>query len=272
MYTICSIYYDFLLGACMHQNPIGFFDSGVGGLSVLKHAIKVMPEENYIYFGDSLNAPYGTKSNEQVFNLTRAGINKLIGQNVKAIVVACNTATSIAVDELRKTTKIPIISMEPAIKPALEKTDGNVLLLATNVTLSSRRVNNLIEKYDLNNRVIKLPCPELAKKIEEAVFEKNNIDDYIFQLLNPYKNQNVTSVVLGCTHYPFVRNKIRNIIGEKVKIFDGIEGTILHLKDILIENNIKNSSTTTGTVKLESSKKEKETIELYNKLLNGGIL
>ena len=156
----------------MHQNPIGFFDSGVGGLSVLKHAIKVMPEENYIYFGDSLNAPYGTKTNEQVFNLTRAGINKLIVQNVKAIVVACNTATSIAVDELRKTTKIPIISMEPAIKPALEKTDGNVLLLATNVTLSSKRVNNLIEKYDLNNRVIKLPCPELAKKIEEAVFEQ----------------------------------------------------------------------------------------------------
>ena len=257
----------------MHkENPIGFFDSGVGGLSVLKYALKVMPEENYIYFGDSLNAPYGTKTNEQVFDLTENAVKSLVDRNVKAVVVACNTATSIAVDELRKTISVPIISMEPAIKPALEKTRGNVLLLATNVTLSSDRVNNLIEKYDQNNRVIKVPCPELAKKIEEAVFKVDAIDDYLIEILAPFKESDVTAVVLGCTHYPFIKDKILKCLNKNVEVFDGIDGTIAHLKDILIENNIKNSNSNKGTVTLESSLKEKNTIELYNKLLYGGIL
>lgn len=256
----------------MQEDPIGFFDSGVGGISVLKRAVEIMPEENYIYFGDSLNAPYGTKTKEQVFELTESAIKRLVKKNVKAIVVACNTATSIAVDELRKTTNVPIISMEPAIKPALEKTNGKILLLATNVTLSSDRVNKLIEKYDKENRVIKLPCPELAKKIEEAVFKNNNIDDYIFEILAPFKEENVTAVVLGCTHYPFVKDKIINVLDKNVVVFDGIDGTVAHLKEILIENNIKNLSKDKGTVTLESSLKENNTIELYNKLLFGGIL
>lgn len=256
----------------MQESPIGFFDSGVGGLSVLKYALKIMPEENYIYFGDSLNAPYGTKTKEQVFELTKNAINHLIGQNVKAIVVACNTATSIAVDTLRQEIDVPIISMEPAIKPALEKTEGKVLLLATNVTLNSDRVNKLIKKYDINDRVIKLPCPQLAKKIEEAVFLKNDIDDYLSDLLLPYKDKNITAIVLGCTHYPFVKDKICSILGKNISVFDGTEGTVLHLKEILESNNIKNQNKNKGCVKVESSIKDPEAIELYNKLLNGGIL
>lgn len=256
----------------MREDPIGFFDSGVGGLSVLKYALKIMPEENYIYFGDSLNAPYGTKTKEQVYELTESAVKSLLNKNVKAIVVACNTATSIAVDELRKTIDVPIISMEPAIKPALEKTTGKVLLLATNVTLSSDRVNKLIEKYDMENRVIKVPCHELAKKIEEAVFKNNNIDGYINEILTPFKEENVTAVVLGCTHYPFVKDKIINVLNKNVVVFDGIDGTITHLKEILINNDIKNLNKSDGTVTLESSLKEKNTIELYNKLLIGGTL
>ncbi len=256
----------------MLNNPIGFFDSGVGGLSVLKYALEIMPEENYIYFGDSLNAPYGTKNKEQVFSLTKSAINHLIEQNVKAVVVACNTATSIAVDTLRKETDIPIISMEPAIKPALEKTDGNVLLLATNVTLNSERVNKLINKFDTDNRVIKLPCPHLAKKIEEAVFLKNDIEQYLNELLLPYKDKNISAIVLGCTHYPFVKDKICNILGENIFVFDGIEGTVLHLKEILESNNIKNHNKNKGQLTIESSITDPEAIELYNKLLIGGIL
>lgn len=256
----------------MQENPIGFFDSGVGGLSVLKYAIEFMPEENYIYFGDSLNAPYGTKTKEEVYSLTENGINNLISQGVKAIVVACNTATSIAIDELRKKIDIPIISMEPAIKPALEKTNGKVLLLATSVTVKSVRVNKLIEKYDVDNRVIKVPCEKLAKKIEEAVFYESDIDTYLLELLYPYKNKNVSAIVLGCTHYPFVEKKIKNIIGEGICIFDGIEGTVSHLKDILVEKNIKNYSCKKGSVQIQSSLKGEKTLELYNKLLCGGIL
>ncbi len=256
----------------MQENPIGFFDSGVGGLSVLKYALQYMPEENYIYFGDSLNAPYGTKSKDEVFTLTEKGITNLISQGVKAVVVACNTATSIAVDELRKKIDIPIISMEPAIKPALEKTKGKVLLLATSVTVASLRVNKLIEKYDKENRVIKVPCEKLAKKIEEAVFSKSDIDLYLQELLLPYLNCNITAIVLGCTHYPFVSDKIKNIIGNNVCIFDGIEGTVTHLKDILVEKNIKNYSCKKGSVQIQSSLKGEKTLELYNKLLCGGIL
>jgi len=251
---------------------IAFFDSGVGGLSVLKYALKIMPEENYIYFGDSLNAPYGTKAKEHVFELTEKGVEYLLKQNVKAIVVACNTATSIAVDELRKKISVPIISMEPAIKPALEKTKGKILLLATNVTLSSDRVNKLIDKYDHDKRVIKVPCPELAKKIEESVFKNINIDSYLNNILLPYRECDVTAIVLGCTHYPFVKDKIVNFFKNEIIVFDGIDGTVAHLKEILIENDIKNLSNEKGTVTIESSLKEKNTIELYNKLLFGGIL
>lgn len=256
----------------MQNRPIGFFDSGVGGLSVLKYALQVMPEENYIYFGDSLNAPYGTKSREQVFTLTETAINKLIEQGVKAVVIACNTATSIAVDELRKKINIPIISMEPAIKPALEQTNGKVLLLATEVTVSSERVSMLINKYDTENRVFKVPCPQLAKKIEEAVFGKSDIEEYLFELLKPVKDINATAVVLGCTHYPFVKEEIKKIIGNDVKIFDGIDGTVSHLKEILIKNNIKNVEQTKGYLKIQSSMNGEKTLELYKKLLNGGIL
>ncbi len=256
----------------MQNKPIGFFDSGVGGLSVLKYAIEIMPEENYIYFGDSLNAPYGTKSREQVYSLTETAINDLIKQGVKAIVIACNTATSIAVDELRKKINIPIISMEPAIKPALEQTSGKVLLLATQVTMSSERVNMLIDKYDTENRVIKVPCPQLAKKIEEAVFGESDIEEYLFELLEPFKNVNATAVVLGCTHYPLIKEKIKKIIGDNIEIYDGIDGTVSRLREILIKNNIKNTEQTKGYLKIQSSLKGEKTLELYNKLLNGGVL
>ncbi len=256
----------------MRDNPIGFFDSGVGGLSVLRYALEVMPEENYIYFGDSLNAPYGTKSDDEVFSLTEKAINNLIEQGAKAIVIACNTATSISVDRLRQNIKIPIISMEPAIKPALEQTKDTVLLLATKVTVSSKRVSALIEKFDTEKRVQKIACQELAKKIEEAVFGESDVDKYLFELLEPYKKLNASAVVLGCTHYPFVKENIKKVLGENIKIYDGIDGTICHLKDLLIKNNLKNLSNKKGYLKIQSSLQGEKTLELYNKLLNGGIL
>ena len=256
----------------MQDKPIGFFDSGVGGLSVLKYALSVMPEENYIYFGDSLNAPYGTKSSDEVYTLTENAVFNLIDQGAKAIVIACNTATSISVDKLRTKTNIPIISMEPAIKPALEQTNGKVLLLATSVTISSDRVNNLITRFDKYKRVIKVSCQQLAKKIEEAVFSSVDLDSYLKELLLPYKNDNVSAVVLGCTHYPFISHKISEYLGENIKIYDGIDGTVSHLKDVLIENKIKNVSDKKGYTIINSSLNDEKAVELYNKLLNGGIL
>ena len=256
----------------MQNRAIGFFDSGVGGISVLKRAIEIMPEESYIYFGDSLNAPYGTKSADEVFELTKNGIQGLIDKGVKAVVVACNTATSIAIDRLRKETDIPLISMEPAVKPALTYTEGSVLLMATCVTLSSERVNLLIDRLDTGKRVIKVACPELAKRIEDAAFGKDEIDEYLQKLLNGFLDKNVTAVVLGCTHYPFVKDRIISILGENISVYDGIDGTVQHLRDVLVEKNIKNTSEQKGSVELFSSQTAKQAMELYYKLLYGGSL
>ena len=170
----------------MRDAPIGFFDSGVGGLSVLRCAIDVMPEENYIYFGDSAHAPYGVRSKEEVLALTLQAADRLMQQKIKALVVACNTATSIAVEALRKALPIPVISMEPAIKPALERTEGKILLMATCVTLESERVNALIRKLDTQSRIIKVPCPRLAEEIEKEVFGHSDLEEYLKEVLQDF--------------------------------------------------------------------------------------
>lgn len=251
----------------MAKRPIGFFDSGLGGISVLKFAKQIMPRENYIYFGDSVNAPYGTKSNEQVFKLVNDAVDNLLMQDIKALVLACNTATSVAVEYLRKNKNIPIISMEPAIKPALEETNGNVLLLATEVTIASARVQELIKKYDTNSRVIAVPSHLLAEKIEKSFFEKSDLDEYLNKLLSPYKDKNITAIVLGCTHYPFIADKIASYFKD-AKVYDGILGTVTHLKNVLNEQELLNSDG--GNVKFLSS--DKDMIEKYLFLFNGGKL
>ncbi len=251
----------------MPNRPIGFFDSGLGGISVLKQAKEIMPDENYIYFGDSANAPYGTKPKEQVFALVNEAVDKLLKMDIKALVLACNTATSVTVDYLRKTKNIPIISMEPAIKPALEETSGNVLLIATEVTIASERVQELISRYDKNSRVISVPSHCLAEKIEKSLFEDNDLDEYLKKLLSPFKDKNVTAVVLGCTHYPFVADKIASYFKD-AKIYDGIFGTVNHLKNVLNESNLLNNSG--GNVKILSS--DEDMIEKYLFLFNGGKL
>lgn len=251
----------------MPNRPIGFFDSGLGGISVLKYAKQIMPCENFIYFGDSANAPYGTKTNEQVFALVNEAVDNLLAQNIKALVLACNTATSVTVEYLRKTKNIPIISMEPAIKPALNETDGNILLLATEVTIASTRVQELIKKYDTNSRVIAVPSHYLAEKIEKSFFENNDLDNYLNELLLPYKDKNITAIVLGCTHYPFVAEKIASYF-KNARVYDGILGTVTHLKNVLKEQNLLNSHG--GDVKILSS--DKDMIEKYLFLFNGGKL
>lgn len=255
----------------MNTSPIGVFDSGVGGLSVLRYAVNVLKNENFIFYGDSANAPYGEKSKEEVLCLASAAAEKLANMNIKALVIACNTATSVAVDYLRSKYPFPIISMEPAVKPALTLTTGKVLLMATEVTLASNRVNALINKYDTDGRVIKVPCPLLAKKIEQAVFEKDETQEYLSEILSPYGKINATSAVLGCTHYPFVEDKIKSILGD-IPVFDGIDGTVEHLKCVLEEQGLRNQSSLKGKVELCSSKTDKRTLELYERLFTGGCL
>lgn len=252
----------------MDRRAIGFFDSGIGGLNVLARAIKQMPEENYIYFGDDLNAPYGDKTDEQVLELTLGAERFMREKNVKAMVIACNTATSAAVLTLRKNLNIPVISMEPAVKPGVKSlTDGKCLVIATKNTISGQRYAKLLEDTD-SQRIISIAGEGLVELIEKGEFEDEAIYRRIEELLNEYKDENVQSIVLGCTHYPFVKNAFKAFAEKHFKadiaFFDGIGGTVRQLERVLSERGIKGQSG--GKVELFSSGGEKY-VQEYEKIL-----
>ncbi|MEA1975961.1 MAG: glutamate racemase, partial [Bacillota bacterium] len=180
---------------------IGIFDSGMGGLTVLKTALDILPNEDFVYLGDSNNAPYGIKSKEKVIelsdNICEMFINKY---DVKAIVIACNTATSVAVDILRKKYNIPIIGMEPAIKPAIENNNGGkIVVLATEMTLKEKKFNDLITQYNQNNIITKVPCTKLVEIVENIDFNEIRLNHIIDECLENVDN--IESIVLGCTHF-----------------------------------------------------------------------
>lgn len=252
-----------------NNKPIGFFDSGVGGLSVLREAIRFMPSENFVYYGDSLNAPYGTKKYYQVKELSFKAVEFLIDKGVKAIVVACNTATSVAIEEIRsKYSNIPIIGIEPALKPAVEQYgDGKIIVMATPITLSEKKFNKLISMYEEKADIMPMPCGGLAELIEKGNLDGEEIDEYI---MDKYKNINVkdiSSIVLGCTHYPFIIGSLRKIIGRSIPIIDGSCGTVKHLKNQLTQLTLVNNSINRGEVTIYNSSLNKEVIDFSYKLL-----
>lgn len=251
------------------NNPIGFFDSGVGGLSVMKKAMEDMPEENFIYLGDSANAPYGIKENEEIKRLTLNGIEFLIDKGAKAIVVACNTATSVAIEELRNKYKdIPIIGIEPALKPAVElNKEGKIIIMATITTLKEKKFKALMERYAVGSEIIPLPCPGLVEYIENGVLEGRELDEFLRYKLSEHLNDKISAIVLGCTHYPFVRKAINNIVGENVKIIDGSKGTSRELKRKLLELELVNTLNFNRHIEIFNSL-GKDKVELSYSLLN----
>lgn len=248
--------------------PIGFFDSGVGGLSVMKQAIKDMKEENFIYLGDSKNAPYGVKSIEEIRRLTLEGIDFLLKKGAKAIVVACNTATSIAINDLREKYKgIPVIGIEPALKPAVEMDkDGKIVIMATNATLKEKKFESLMKNYSMGREIVPIPCPGLVEFIEQGILEGEQIDSFLRNILEEHMDSKISSIVLGCTHYPFVREAIRKIVGADVNIIDGSKGTSKELKRQLQEMNLLNGSHEKGKVEIFNSLGE-EKVELSYSLI-----
>lgn len=250
------------------NSPIGFFDSGVGGISVMRRAVEFMPNENYIYFGDSKNAPYGVKHADEVRKLTFDAMKFFIGQGVKAVVIACNTATSAAIKELRETYEIPIIGIEPAIKPAVEsEKSGKVIIMATNMTLSEEKFNNLMDKYKDEKEIIKLPAPGLVEFVESGILDGDEVSEFLKKKLAPYLNDKISTIVLGCTHYPFVKNAIQSIVGDDVDIIDGSCGTVKELKRKLEKFDLVNDQEKQGYIKIFNSSENEEIIELCKKLL-----
>lgn len=231
-------------------NPIGIFDSGVGGLTVLNEAIKQLPHEDFIYFRDSKNFPYGDKNPVELKKIIISNIKSLVNNGCKAVVIACNTATSIAIEDLRKKFDIPIIGMEPAIKPALENKHKKVLVLATPVTLKLEKFNRLKNKLDKDDDLIILPAKGLADLIEKTVLEKldkKEIEKYVKNLFSSVNKEEISTIVLGCTHYVFIKDLIKKIFPGK-SIIDGNAGTVQYLKKTLKDANILNKKKAKGSV------------------------
>ena len=247
--------------------PIAFFDSGVGGISVLNEAAALMPQEDYLYFGDSANAPYGTKSIEEIRSLTLLHAERLYSHGIKALVIACNTATSAAIRPLRDIyTDIPVIGIEPALKPAaLMSEHPTVIVMATPLTVSAAKFHDLLGQYGDRADVIPLGCPGLMEFVEQGCLDTPQVAGYLRELLQPYLSRYpVDAIVLGCTHYPFVKPLIRKIAGENVRIFDGGEGTARELRRRLAQEDLLTDRPGQGSITFEESIPDK--IELCRTL------
>ncbi len=246
------------------EDFIAVFDSGVGGISVLRALVCALPEENFLYFGDSKNAPYGTKSAEEVKNLTHQAADMLFDRGAKALVVACNTATAAAIDSLRQSypDKI-IIGIEPAVKVAADHfPKGRVGVLATPVTLREEKFAHLAESFP-DMTIYPIGLGQLAEMIERG--EKGEtISSYLRDALDPLKDK-LDAVVLGCTHYPLILDIFTEILGEKVAILDGSLGTAKQTKRRLQEAGLLRQGQ--GSVTMENSLPDKEILERCMTLL-----
>jgi glutamate racemase len=218
---------------------IGFFDSGIGGLTVLHQAMLMLPEEDFIYFADTDNVPYGTKTKEEIIGYVDTAVDFLIHQGVKAIVIACNTATSTAIDYVRAKYSLPILGMEPAVKPAVEKcSDKRVMVIATPLTVREDKLRNLLQQVDDDHRVDLLPLPGLVLFAEAGKFEAEEVEVYLRKELSFYHLEDYSALILGCTHFNYFKDTFRIIFPEDVEFIDGSEGTVNHLRNILQERKL----------------------------------
>ena len=202
---------------------IAVFDSGVGGVSVLRELRALMPGERFYYFGDSANAPYGKRTTAQVQDLTLAAAEKMMAFGLKALVVACNTATSAAIRTLReKYPQMIIVGIEPAVKPAVDQfPNGRIGVMATDVTLREEKFHNLLGRFETGVTIEKISAPGLVELVEAG--KADSADALLENILGPYKG--LDALVLGCTHYPFVKKTVQKILGDAVQVLDGGAGT-----------------------------------------------
>ncbi len=248
----------------MNNNKIGIFDSGIGGVTVLKEILKILPNENYIYYSDSKNNPYGDKNDEEIIKICDDIVNKFIQQKCKAIVIACNTASAKAVKYLREKYKEEIIiAIEPAYKMVHDFAyDKCTLVMATKGTIESEKFHALYHKYD-NHKTYLMACPGLADIIEEGNTDK--IKEYLDSNLGEYKGK-VKNVVLGCTHYPLIQKEIKAILGN-VTFFNGAPNLARHLNDVLKENDLLTNSIDLGNIQfIDTSNSEFKSERFYKYL------
>lgn len=248
----------------MKNDLIGFFDSGVGGISVLHAARTLMPNENFLYFGDNGNAPYGPRKLDEIRSLSKNAVDYLLSRGVKAIVIACNTATSAYAEILRGQLDMPIVGMEPAIKPAqLARHGGEIIALATKATLTLPKFKRLMGLY--GKGVIPVVGEGLVELVESGQADSAAADEALSRILGPYRKRRIDSIVLGCTHYPFLEPSIRRLF-PNTEIFDGRFGTARQLQNLLTRNHLL-SDDSPGHIEYQTSGSS-ETIALMQRLMH----
>lgn len=213
---------------------IGIMDSGIGGLSVLHEALHLLPEAEYLFYADVDHVPYGLKTPSQILGYVTEITEFLIDKKCDIIVVACNTATAVAIENLRSRFDIPIVGMEPAVKPAvLHSNDKRVMVMATPVTIRENKLKMLIARVDEEHKCDLLPMPRLVNFAEMEMFEETEVYDYVKSELNAYKLSDYSELVLGCTHFNYFKPCFRSFFGPDIELIDGNRGTVKHLADVL---------------------------------------
>ena len=243
----------------MDNRPIGFLDSGVGGLTVVRELKRQLPHESIVYIGDSARAPYGPRPAGQIREYTWQLVKFLLTKDVKMIVIACNTATSAACKIMRGMyPDLPLVGIEPAVKPAAQNHRGEkVAVMATPLTLHEEKFKQLVKRYENLATIIPVPCPDLVEYVEKGILEGPELEGYLKDVLKPCLQEGVKAVVLGCTHFPLVKAAIGKVVGESVRIYDGGEGTARQAKCLLAAKNLCTDQEK-GHICFESSAPEKE--------------
>lgn len=232
------------------SNPIGIFDSGVGGLSVLRAIRRQLPHESIIYLADQANVPYGSRSLEQVRQFSERITRFLLKQNAKIIVVACNTASAAALIYLRQVfPNVSFVGMEPAVKPAAESSQSGVVgVLATPATFQGALYASVIERFAQGVTVLQHTCPGLVTQIEAGHLDTEETRAILLDALQPMIAQGIDTIVLGCTHYPFVIPIIQEIVGPKVNVIDPAPAVARQVERVLTSNNLLQENSQTGLV------------------------
>ncbi len=250
------------------STPIGVFDSGLGGLSVLLEIRKLLPSEDVVYYGDSAHCPYGGRPPEYILNRSTAVVGYLVQRGVKLVVVACNTASSVVLSELRSRFHVPIVGMVPAVKPAAAATrTGKIGILATPRTVTGESLAALIREHARGTKVINVPAPRLVELVEEGRLEGPEVDAALQPLVCPLLERGVDTLVLGCTHYPFLHGAIRRMGGPELAIIDSGEAVARRTRDVLDKAGLLCADEGEGSFELVTSGDPEHVAKVASRLL-----